>query len=195
MSRVMVRRLDGGASKRCHRPRHPPLGVGPRHQKHVEGLASPRKLKRCAPLVARRCRVLLRPPGDSTKRHWRAVLSRGGTQARLGSFQADLLVYKPPPPPPQRGTRLLGRRQVVRHRFLVPAFAGSNPAAPAKHCRDFREMAPPGGEGRNRSGMRRSRKGRSGLRLAAVTITGSSGRSKSLLSKRFSRYLRDHRAC
>ena len=27
--------------------------------------------------------------------------------------------------------RLLGRRQVVRHRFLVPAFAGSNPAAPA----------------------------------------------------------------
>ena len=26
---------------------------------------------------------------------------------------------------------LLGRRQVVRHRFLVPAFAGSNPAAPA----------------------------------------------------------------
>src|SRR4051812_19497465 len=28
--------------------------------------------------------------------------------------------------------RLLGRRQVVRHRFLVPAFAGSNPAAPAK---------------------------------------------------------------
>ena len=27
--------------------------------------------------------------------------------------------------------RLLGRRQEVRHRFLVPAFAGSNPAAPA----------------------------------------------------------------
>src|SRR5687767_1355393 len=26
---------------------------------------------------------------------------------------------------------MLGRRQVVRHRFLVPAFAGSNPAAPA----------------------------------------------------------------
>ena len=30
-----------------------------------------------------------------------------------------------------RDYRLLGRRQVVRHRFLVPAFAGSNPAAPA----------------------------------------------------------------
>jgi hypothetical protein len=27
---------------------------------------------------------------------------------------------------------LLGRSQVVRHRFLVPAFAGSIPAAPAK---------------------------------------------------------------
>src|SRR3954470_10945413 len=27
--------------------------------------------------------------------------------------------------------RLLGRRQVVRHRFLVPAFAGSNPPPPA----------------------------------------------------------------
>ena len=36
--------------------------------------------------------------------------------------------------PPRRAIRppaLLGRRQVVRHRFLVPAFAGSNPAAPA----------------------------------------------------------------
>ena len=30
-----------------------------------------------------------------------------------------------------RASALLGRRQVVRHRFLVPAFAGSNPAAPA----------------------------------------------------------------
>ncbi len=26
---------------------------------------------------------------------------------------------------------LLGRRQVVRHRVLIPAFAGSNPAGPA----------------------------------------------------------------
>jgi hypothetical protein len=26
----------------------------------------------------------------------------------------------------------MGRRQVVRHRLLMPAFAGSNPAAPAK---------------------------------------------------------------
>ncbi len=31
---------------------------------------------------------------------------------------------------------LLGRRQVVRHRFLVPAFAGSNPAAPASVYED-----------------------------------------------------------
>ena len=36
------------------------------------------------------------------------------------------------PPSPHIAERLLGRRQVVRHRFLVPAFAGSNPAAPAR---------------------------------------------------------------
>ena len=34
---------------------------------------------------------------------------------------------------------LLGRGQVVRHRFLVAAFAGSNPAAPANSAR-FRRM-------------------------------------------------------
>ncbi len=28
----------------------------------------------------------------------------------------------------------MGRGQVVRHQFLVLAFAGSNPAAPAKYC-------------------------------------------------------------
>ncbi len=33
---------------------------------------------------------------------------------------------------------MLGRRQVVRHRFLVPAFGGSNPPAPAKL---FRQVA------------------------------------------------------
>ena len=33
--------------------------------------------------------------------------------------------------------RLLGCRQVVRHRFLVPAFAGSNPATPAKAQSDL----------------------------------------------------------
>src|SRR3954452_3143317 len=42
-------------------------------------------------------------------------------------------------PPAICALRLLGRRQVVRHRFLVPAFAGSNPAAPAKSiCRHRR---------------------------------------------------------
>ena len=30
---------------------------------------------------------------------------------------------------------MLGRRQVVRHRILVPAFGGSNPPAPASYFR------------------------------------------------------------
>src|SRR3546814_1960455 len=31
---------------------------------------------------------------------------------------------------------MLGRSQAVRHRFLVPAFAGSIPAAPASNCNE-----------------------------------------------------------
>ena len=42
---------------------------------------------------------------------------------------------------PRMGARLLGRGQVVRHRFLVPAFAGSNPAAPAS-TRYFPQAVP-----------------------------------------------------
>src|SRR5436305_13409342 len=45
---------------------------------------------------------------------------------------ADASVISPPSPADMR-MRLVGRRQVVRHRFLVPAFAASNPAAPANH--------------------------------------------------------------
>lgn len=34
-----------------------------------------------------------------------------------------------------RAASMLGRRQVVRHRFLVPTFPGSNPGAPANFAR------------------------------------------------------------
>ena len=40
-------------------------------------------------------------------------------------------VISPPGCVHARKFTLLGRRQVVRHRLLMPAFAGSNPAAPA----------------------------------------------------------------
>src|SRR3954464_14767450 len=45
----------------------------------------------------------------------------GGSAPSVGGYKAGALA-------------LLGRRQVVRHRLLMPAFAGSNPAAPAKAC-------------------------------------------------------------
>ena len=65
-----------------------------------------------------------------------AAIRRRRHAARLpGMSPVQALSFRPARPIRPRAagtTRLLGRRQVVRHRFLVPTFPGSTPGAPAK---------------------------------------------------------------
>ena len=61
----------------------------------------------------------------------------------------------------------LGRRQVVRHRFLVPAFPGSNPGAPAILFQTLLISRPPGHpSGLVRPAVRSAIRSRSGQRCA-----------------------------
>ena len=68
---------------------------------------------------------------------------------------------------------MLGRRQVVRHRFLVPAFAGSNPAAPASRIsQNFPKACHPGQRSIDQrsvnSNFSRSSDGRAWARCGAI---------------------------
>src|SRR3546814_1754145 len=65
---------------------------------------------------------------SSRRRHTRCALVTG--------VQTCALPICGHSPPGLSERPLLGRSQAVRHRFLVPAFAGSIPAAPASNCNE-----------------------------------------------------------
>jgi hypothetical protein len=65
---------------------------------------------------------------------------------------------------PPRGRVLVGRRQVVRQRILIPSYGGSNPPAPANAC----DVGPKPSEGQPPRIFRQSR----GIRLFAHYLTG-----------------------
>ena len=118
---------EGRARLQRHRPRHPCPGPRPQRRDYGRG-------RRERARGGGDARAGLRPAAGLFVRasgSRRGIEPPTGLGRRRRPFLAPRGRYKPPLPRDFAAHRLLGRRQVVRHRFLVPAFAGSNPAAPA----------------------------------------------------------------